>query len=65
MPEEKPMEANSLQPEISSLLSLTKEAVIVSRIDGTITGWNVSAERLYGYTAEEVNRPLVFDTPIF
>ena len=54
MPEEKPMEANSLQPEISSLLSLTKEAVIVSRIDGTITGWNTSAERIYGYTAEEV-----------
>ena len=56
MPEEKPMEANSLQPEIeiSSLLSLTKEAVIVSRIDGTITGWNASAERIYGYTAEEV-----------
>src|SRR5262245_31823087 len=42
------------QPEISSLLSLTRDAVIISQIGGTITSYNPSAERLFGYAAEEV-----------
>src|SRR5262245_7622006 len=60
MPEEnQPVENNMLQPEmlepdVASLLRLTKEAIIVRKLDGTITGWNRSAERMYGYPAQEI-----------
>jgi PAS domain S-box-containing protein len=43
-----------MQNETSSLLSVTRDAVIISNIDGTITAFNRSAERLFGYTAKEV-----------
>ena len=42
-----------LQPEVATLLRLAKEAIITRKLDGTITGWNRSAERIYGYSAEE------------
>jgi PAS domain S-box-containing protein len=55
MPEEnQPVGDNMLQPEVASLLRLAKEAIIVKKLDGTITGWNPSAERLYGYPAQEM-----------
>jgi PAS domain S-box-containing protein len=43
-----------LQPEVVNLIRLAKEAIIIARLDGTVTGWNESAERVYGYTAEEI-----------
>jgi PAS domain S-box-containing protein len=37
----------------ASLLDLTRDAILVRDLDHTITYWNKSAERLYGWTAEE------------
>ena len=45
------------QQTISSLASVvesTSDAVIGKTLDGTIISWNKGAERIYGYTAEEV-----------
>jgi PAS domain S-box-containing protein len=49
-----PVNSNLLQPEVASLVRLAKEGIITWSLDGTITEWNQSAERIYGYTAEEI-----------
>jgi PAS domain S-box-containing protein len=37
----------------AAALESSGDAVIVTSVDGTITGWNPAAERLYGYSAAE------------
>jgi PAS domain S-box-containing protein len=37
-----------------SIVRDSNDAIIVSDLKGTITGWNKSAEIIYGYTAEEI-----------
>ena len=38
----------------AAVIESSDDAVISKSVDGYITGWNAAAERLYGYTAEEV-----------
>jgi len=40
--------------EQASLLDRAQDAIMVRNIDRTIRFWNKGAERLYGWTAEEV-----------
>lgn len=47
-----------------ALLDHVGEAVVATRLDGTIVYWNKSAERLFGWRADEVvGRPIVGITP--
>jgi PAS domain S-box-containing protein len=41
-------------PDLSKLLELAREAVIATKLDGTVVAWNPSAEEIYGYSAHEV-----------
>jgi PAS domain S-box-containing protein len=37
----------------SAAVESSNDAIITMSLDGTLTGWNTAAARLYGYTAEE------------
>jgi PAS domain S-box-containing protein len=39
---------------LAGIVETTGDAVIAARLDRTITAWNSGAERLFGYTAEEM-----------
>jgi diguanylate cyclase (GGDEF)-like protein/PAS domain S-box-containing protein len=47
--------------ELAAVLESSTNAVIVERIDGTVTAWNGAAARIFGWTSEEViGRPHSF-----
>src|SRR5205807_1085614 len=39
---------------LASIVKSSEEGIIVKTLDGTIVSWNDAAERIYGYSAEEV-----------
>jgi PAS domain S-box-containing protein len=43
----------ALRTQQTSLLNLTHDPIFVRNIDGIITYWNLGAEKLYGWTAEQ------------
>jgi PAS domain S-box-containing protein len=43
-----------LEPELFALLEQTADAAITVALNGEICSWNMAAERLFGYAADEV-----------
>ncbi|HZY01813.1 MAG TPA: PAS domain S-box protein [Dermatophilaceae bacterium] len=49
---------------LASIVECSQDAIISGSLDGKITSWNPAAERLYGYSREEmVGKPADFLTP--
>lgn len=56
--------ADQLAAYLASIVEASDDAIIGKSLDGTIISWNSGAERLYGYTAEEVvGRPVALLVP--
>ncbi|MEW6735701.1 MAG: PAS domain S-box protein [Acidobacteriota bacterium] len=45
---------DELQAGLSTIIELSDDAIISKSLDGIIASWNKSAERIFGYTADEV-----------
>jgi PAS domain S-box-containing protein len=56
-------EAETAKNQFVSIVTDSNDAIVGLNLEGTITSWNKSAEKIFGYTAEEVlsgsNEPLV------
>ncbi len=49
---------------LAAIVESADDAIIGKTLDGTITSWNSGAQRIYGYTAEEVvGRPITILVP--
>jgi PAS domain S-box-containing protein len=49
---------------LAAIVASSSDAIVATDLDGTVTSWNHGAERLYGYTAEEiVGKPMAMLFP--
>src|SRR5262249_32189844 len=56
--------ARETRLRLAAIVESSDDAIISETLDGTIASWNRGAERLYGYTAEEVvGQPLAVLVP--
>jgi len=48
------LEAQRITAELAAVVAHSNDAIVACTLEGQIVSWNVGAERLYGYSAEEV-----------
>src|SRR5215510_4609487 len=57
-------EAEIASKRLATIVEFSDDAIIGINLNGSVTSWNAGAERLYGYTAEEMmGKPIGFLSP--
>jgi PAS domain S-box-containing protein len=57
-------QAEVVSQRLASIVESSEDVIFSKTLDGIITSWNASAERLYGYSAEEIiGRPVSILVP--
>jgi len=56
--------AERTQAQLAAIVESSEDAIISKSLDGIVRSWNVGAERLFGYMAEEaIGQPITFIIP--
>src|ERR1700744_121329 len=53
-----------LQARLAAIVATSDDAIVSKDLNGVVQSWNASAERIFGYTAEEmIGRPITTIVP--
>ena len=58
------MQPDEMQARLASIVATSDDAIVSKNLDGVVQSWNAAAERIFGYTAEEmIGRPILVILP--
>jgi PAS domain S-box-containing protein len=58
------LQSEATQRHLAAIVDSSNDAIIGNTLDGIVTSWNAGAERLYGYSAQDiVGQPISLLTP--